>query len=236
MNRIDAGLPYPRFHHPDFCTAVSFRSTTDLLLEMIEGWGTAMLTGGRSLTWAGGDTERRRMACALHRLRRAGLLVSPSRRGSTPRLQLTPRGRERITANTARKRWNGRWNGIWYTLFYDVPEADHRFRRSLRSYLQRLRLGRLQKSVWVTPFDIRPAYQDLRDAASLDAWALLVEARTVLGYDSRRLVRTAWPFDRIHRMQARFLRYSDLLRAFIAASRRPRVGWFEAGRRATALY
>lgn len=236
MNTVDATRPYPRFHHPDFCPTVFYREAADLMLEMIGGWGTAMLTGGRSLTWAGGNTERKRMASALRRLRKAGLLVSPSRRGSIPLLQLTPRGQERITAEKAQRRWDHRWNGIWYTLIYDVPEKDRRFRHGLRSYLQRLRLGRLQQSAWVTPFDIRPDYQDLREAASLDACALLVEARTVLGYDSQRIVRTAWPLDRIHRMHARFLRYSDVLRSFIAAARRPRVGWFEAGRRATALY
>ncbi len=65
-------------------------------------------------------------------------------------------------------------------------------------------MGNLQKSVWVVSRDIRPEFSDLCKAASLDGFAYLFEARTVLGLPSQRVVEEAWDFERLELLQTRY--------------------------------
>jgi phenylacetic acid degradation operon negative regulatory protein len=89
-------------------------------------------------------------------------------------------------------------------MMYDIPEVDKRYRNELRKFLKRMRMGCLQKSVWVTPRDIRPEFDDLAKAASLGGFAYLFEARTVLGLPSRRVVEDSWNFDRLFLLQEHY--------------------------------
>ncbi len=90
-------------------------------------------------------------------------------------------------------------------LIFDVPEKDRPYRDTLRRFLKQLRMGCLQKSVWITPQDIRPEYADLEETAAIDAVAYLLESRTVLRLDRQEMVQNAWNFKRLHKLQARYL-------------------------------
>nr|WP_168433441.1 PaaX family transcriptional regulator C-terminal domain-containing protein [Pontiella sulfatireligans] len=68
-------------------------------------------------------------------------------------------------------------------------------------------MGCLQKSVWITPRDIRPDYDDLDRAAAVDSVAFLLEARTVLGYGNQSLVQEAWNFDHINEVQRLYVAF-----------------------------
>jgi DNA-binding transcriptional regulator PaaX len=87
---------------------------------------------------------------------------------------------------------------------FDIPEVDRKYRNVLRAFLKRLRLGCYQKSVWITPHDIRPDYDDLAEAAAFDAFACLFEAKTVLGMPAEKVVWEAWDMDRLYGIQNRF--------------------------------
>ena len=89
-------------------------------------------------------------------------------------------------------------------MVYDVPEADRVYRNVLRRFLKRLHLGCLQQSVWVTPHDIRPEFDDLSSAASVNAFAYLFESKTVLGLSGQSVVEDAWDFDELNAVQERY--------------------------------
>ena len=67
-------------------------------------------------------------------------------------------------------------------------------------------MGCLQKSVWISPRDIRPDFDDLCEAASIGDVALLFEAQTVLGLDPIRVVEQAWSMDQLYSRQEQYLR------------------------------
>ncbi|MBN1270513.1 MAG: hypothetical protein JXB04_13065 [Kiritimatiellae bacterium] len=71
----------------------------------------------------------------------------------------------------------------------------------LRGFLTRLRMGWLHRSVWVTPRDIRPDYDDLVRGAAVGRYAFLLEAETVLGQSSLEIVENAWDMDRLQQVQ-----------------------------------
>jgi len=58
--------------------------------------------------------------------------------------------------------------------------------------------------VWVTPFDIRPDYDDLMQAAMVEKFSYLFESRTVLGRNAQDVVQDAWDFERLGAIQRRY--------------------------------
>lgn len=141
---------------------------------------------------------------AVGRLAKQGLLVKEQGLDA-PQLRISQEGTDSLEAYLRPdKWWNRKWNGIWYLLVYDVPETDRSYRNTLRQFLKHQRMGCFQKSVWITPHDIRPQYADLEQGAALGAFACLFEARTVLGMPSERVVWESWDFDVLYNIQKRF--------------------------------
>ncbi|OGZ79651.1 MAG: hypothetical protein A2358_01655 [Candidatus Staskawiczbacteria bacterium RIFOXYB1_FULL_37_44] len=69
---------------------------------------------------------------------------------------VTEKGRMRIIKNIIRSKNNQfkRLSGSWLGIIFDIPEANRRERAFLRRELDMAGCKELQKSVWVTPFDI----------------------------------------------------------------------------------
>jgi DNA-binding transcriptional regulator PaaX len=47
-----------------------------------------------------------------------------------------------------------KWDGKWRIIIFDIPENRHKFRDNIRKSLLNLGFVKLQKSVWITPYDI----------------------------------------------------------------------------------
>jgi phenylacetic acid degradation operon negative regulatory protein len=186
------------FHHPDISLPVVRRRVGIEILEMLEMTSLFLTRGGWGLMKQSCYPNQAAYQNAASRLRRNGLIVTRSEGGRSPQLFLSDAGKGVLPDYFSPERlWNRRWNDIWYMLIYDVPEVDRKYRDVLRQFLRRLHMGCLQQSVWVTPEDIRPDFNDLEIAVNIDAFAYLFEARTVLGLSAREVVEDAWNFDRI---------------------------------------
>jgi DNA-binding transcriptional regulator PaaX len=198
-------MDWVQFHHPDISLPVLRRRIGIEMVELLEMSALFLSRGGWALVNRHTYPNRAAFRNASKRLRDKGLVVNQSTGGSVPQLFLTDNGRNQIPAYfTPEKFWNRRWNDIWYVLVYDVPEVDRKYRDVLRSFLKRMRMGCLQQSVWVTPEDIRPDFDDLSQTANIDAFAYLLEARTVLGLSSDRIVSNAWNYDRLELLQTHY--------------------------------
>lgn len=192
------------FHHPDLSLPVVRRRIGLELLEMLDVLGDVAIHGAWSFLHNRTFPNRKALDQAIGRLSKQGLVVK--RQGlDTPLLELSAEAGD-LMADYFRpdKWWSRKWNGIWYLLVYDVPEADRPYRNVLRQFLKRQRMGCFQKSVWITPHDIRPQYADLEEAAAVEVFACLFEARTVLGMPSEKVVWESWDFERLYEIQKRF--------------------------------
>ena len=184
----------------------------DLLGVMIEG----VATRGKAWTWNRNYPRMTGYRQALYRLRRDGLIARRDGRAGSPSLALTSEGRRHVSSEIMPERfWNQRWDRRWYLLMYDVPERERRYRDALNRFLTRLRMGCLQKSVFVSVRDIRPLFYDLNIAAAVAEYANVFEARTVFGQSDVAVVTRAWNFDRLRKIQ------EDYLDACQARMRRP---------------
>lgn len=70
-------------------------------------------------------------------------------------------------------------------------------------------MGCLHGSVWITPDDIRPDYDDLVKAAAVDEYSFLFASRTVLGRGSSEMVESAWHVRRLIEQQNWFCRVCE---------------------------
>jgi len=201
------------FHHPDWSLPVVRRKVAEEWIDLMSDVGELLASGGRSIIWKSTYPNRSAYNNAMYRLKTAGLVVRSDRSGRLPVLTLTEEGRRRLPVYYRPEReWNSTWNGIWYVLMFDVPEKERYYRDSLRRFLKRLRMGCLQKSVWVTPRDIRPECSDLEKTANVNAVSYLLESRTVLHRETAELVRDAWDFKHLQELHERYLQtYTDNL-------------------------
>jgi DNA-binding transcriptional regulator PaaX len=199
-------MEWAPFHHPDVSLPVIQRRARDELLTLLSGTAAMVLSGGASELYGHCYPNHRAYDASLGRLRKNGLLAISKKDGSLPALKLTEDGLAMIPDYYNPSRfWNQRWNKWWYVLMFDVPETSRSYRDTLRKFLKKSRFGCLQKSVWVTPFDVRPAYDDLDRGASVDSVAFLFEARTVLGHGNQSVVQEAWDFKRLETIQDFYL-------------------------------
>ncbi len=203
-------MEFESFEGPGICWPVVRRQAGHELLMLLMGFGDALLTYGRSLMWSDRFPNEGAYQSALSRLRKNGLLVSQRTGPGTPSLFLTEEARARTPAALRpEKRWKRKWPGYWYVLSYDVPEVHKAYRETLRRFLARMHMGCLHKSVWITPDDIRPEYQDLAETAAVEQFSFLLQARTVLGRSTEDVVLTSWPFDRLDMLQSHYCHVSQ---------------------------
>lgn len=193
------------FHHPDICLPVLRSRAADFLVDMLDFYGEAICTRGKSATWCSCFPSNTAYRSAIHRLRRKGVVASHRRKDGSSVLRLAVTRKTTNPALRPERRWNARWDGIWRVMVYDISEKERCFRNSLRSFLSSLRMGCLQKSVWVTPQDIRPEYADLQTTLGIEHVSHLFEARTVLGRSAQTIVSQAWDFGALTERQRWFI-------------------------------
>ncbi len=197
-------------HHPDISLPVIRRKASRELITLLAGTTELLLSGGRSSLYAGCYPNTHAFQSSVDRMRKQGLITVSKTDGSLPELKLTPSAISSLPPYyTPEKFWNKRWNKWWYVLMFDVPEKDRSYRDTLRKFLKKMRCGCLQKSVWVTPRDIRPDYEDLNRAAAVDSVAFLFESRTVLGFGDQSVVREAWDFNKLNQIHESYIQFAE---------------------------
>lgn len=190
------------FHDPDICLPVVRRRFGEALLDLVAWYAMLPAPGG---FWQPSYQSKIAHSCATYRLRKAGLLAYKN--GSKRILELTDLGEKEILRTLKPQRfWNQKWNGIWDIMVYDIVEEERALRDNLRGFLKRLRMGGLQRSVWVSVRDIRPEYDDLMRTVSIQFECFLFESKTVLGQGPDSVVNSAWNWDRIDQIQSHYLR------------------------------
>lgn len=198
-------MKWQEFHHPDISLPVVRRRLGMELMEMLELASVFLTRGGWGVLYRSCYPDQQAYRRAAGRLEKNGLVVGRSVRGEVPRIALSDSGRQALPDYfNPDMFWNKRWNGFWYLFVYDVPEKNRSYRDVLRRFLKRMRLGCLQQSVWVTPTDIRPEFDDLVKGAGVDSFAYLFESKTVLRLPNRRVVDDAWDLERLYEIQSRF--------------------------------
>lgn len=177
------------------------------LVDMLAITGELIASRGRSFLFPRCPDRSTVYDLAAARLRKAGLVAIRRAGGKPPVLSLTDAGQAKVSDVIWPERfWKRTWDGRWFVLIYDVPEVQARYRRSLQRFLRRMRMGCLQRSVWIAASDIRPLFDDLEAAAAVKDYAYLFEAQTVMGQSGIELAQRAWRFDALRAGHLKYLK------------------------------
>lgn len=105
------------------------------------------------------------------------------------------------------------WDGKWRMVVFDFPEVARKARDAFRWRLRSERMGCLQKSVWLTPDPVIPAWRTLLQETELTEWVLLFESAEMGPVDDREIARKVWFLDKLNARYQRYLtEFSDLPR------------------------
>lgn len=194
------------FHHPDVSFPVLRRRIVEDFLDMLLWYGDVASSQGRAILWQNCFSSEASYYNAVSRLRKSGVLAGHPDVGVGRILEVSDNTRMKREALLHPDRfWKKQWNGYWSVLVYDIPEKEKVFRDALRRFLQHLRMGCLQKSVWIGSYDIRPNYDDLTQTVQIEFLSYLFEATTVLGRSHQDLVLNAWDFQELALRQRWYL-------------------------------
>lgn len=101
--------------------------------------------------------------------------------GRDGRYCLTQKGKRRVIKIQLRDHLSQRrtWDGKWRVLIFDVPERRRSARDFLRRELRLLGFKQLHRSVWVTPYDMPPAFRELLKESRLLSSTRFLIAETI---------------------------------------------------------
>lgn len=88
---------------------------------------------------------------AIANAKRYGYLSRTTDRASWP--EITKAGKKRLASIVPQYDEVRAWDGRLHLVTYDIPETNADDRYVLREYIRRIGCGRLQDSVWITPYN-----------------------------------------------------------------------------------
>jgi phenylacetic acid degradation operon negative regulatory protein len=100
------------------------------------------------------------------------------------------------------------WDGWWRIISFDIPEKLKGRRDYLRKKIERLGMGKMQESLYITPFDFGKDLKEYIDIHGLSDFVDVFEARHIFGYDPKKLAWRVWRLEKLEE------RYRELLEAF----------------------
>lgn len=109
------------------------------------------------------------------------------------KLQLTHKGELAINWLTPPfEKPKGKWDGYWYLLVFDVPEEIRKARNLLRDKLYNLGFGRIQKSVFISPYNSLPIIENLAKQNKVDQYIRTMVVKKI--NNQKQLIEQAWPW------------------------------------------
>ena len=103
--------------------------------------------------------------------------------------------------------WNEPWDKQWRLLSFDLPRRAHPQRRALQLWIESMRFGRLQGSVFISPRSLGGWMEDLAKLKIDPGAVVFMLGRFGGANEDRRYVGTAWNFDRINESYKAYLSF-----------------------------
>lgn len=100
----------------------------------------------------------------VKRMERKGLVVKEEVETGI-RIKITEKGKKEVLQYKLDEFTikSGDWDGKWRIVFFDIEEVDRKKRNKLRKILVRLGMKQLQKSLWVSPYEIEKEVRYVRE-------------------------------------------------------------------------
>jgi len=142
---------------------------------------------------------------AVSRLLKTGYIEKIIKNGE-PYFRLTGEGKRKLVRDLPILRLRSRkWDGWWRMVFYDIPEKDKRTRKAVQYKLLELGFGALQKSVYLSPYDLEEDLREFIESQGLEEVIFVTVAKRLSAGNDKKLAIKAWRLDRLNKHYAEFL-------------------------------
>ncbi|TSC96669.1 MAG: phenylacetic acid degradation operon negative regulatory protein [Candidatus Berkelbacteria bacterium Licking1014_2] len=121
-------------------------------------------------------------------------------------LKICPRGIEKINLIVPKINQSEKWDGRWCLVTFDIPEKMKSDREKLRRILKKLHFGRLQDSVWISPYDYFDNLQGIVEENNLQDWIIVSITKKLGREKSKDLAAKVWPLQKINERYADFIK------------------------------
>jgi len=157
--------------------------------------------------------ERHKAANVAHQLRRVGDIEKIIGKDGNVYFRFTDKGKARLIKEIPLLRFQKRrWDGKWRQIVFDIPEEMKPKREILRKKLNCLGFGMLQRSVYITPFDIGEELAEFLEENGLEEYAIVFEMEKLSGESEKELANAVWKLDNL---SCRYLDFINKWQGFL---------------------
>lgn len=154
--------------------------------------GSQMIYGGVPQRWKKHNFER-----SAKRMLKTGDIEKVLSHGK-PVLRLTSAGRGKWLREFPLFELSGKsWDGWWRMVAFDIPNKLKGRRASLREKLKELGMGKLQESLYLTPYDFGLDLQEFIKTHELSEYVEVFEARRTFESNPQTLAWRVWQLDKL---------------------------------------
>lgn len=159
--------------------------------------------------------QRQRAANVAYQLKKTGYIEKVIDKNGEVYFRFTDKGKTRLIREIPLLRFQTKpWDGKWRQVVFDIPEEMRAKREKLRDKLLSLGFGMLQRSVYITPFDISEQVADFLEEHNLSEYAVVFEMERLSGESEKELANVVWKLDDLHRRYLDFvMKWERLLEA-----------------------
>ncbi|MDZ7587326.1 MAG: PaaX family transcriptional regulator C-terminal domain-containing protein [Patescibacteria group bacterium] len=116
-----------------------------------------------------------------------------------PFLQITGMGKSKLVKNFPLLKWQKRrFDGYWRLVVFDIRETDRRVRQEFRRKLLDLGFGYLQRSVYISPYDVAEDMQEFIQLHNLGDQVFISVGKQLLAEDFTELVVRVWGLEKLN--------------------------------------
>ena len=114
-------------------------------------------------------------------------------------IRLTEQGKRYIKKHQESEwRLPSTWDKKWRLVVFDIPEEKRILRDHLRRYLKILGFGKVQRSIWISPYNFIKEIRKYTDKLKLSGYVFQITADEFQGFSESILVQTFWNIKDIH--------------------------------------
>lgn len=102
-----------------------------------------------------------------------------------------------------------KWDGYFMIITFDIPEKERSIRRSLREKLEQLGFGRLQMSVYISPYHFEEDMDEFLNENSLKEDVFVLTAKKLLTDDLKVFAQKVWKVKKINKGYLGIIKYIE---------------------------
>lgn len=158
---------------------------------------------GRSLRYGMGRIDARMGRFNYESIKRA--ITHAREKGWIKGLTISSEGKKRLEGVLPEYSRSRKWQGEWYLVSFDIPEVMRKKRGILRAALKMLGFGKLQNSVWISPYNFLGNIEKIVEENSLNPYVIMSVSNKVGRVDAKTLAERIWNLSRIRNLYREFM-------------------------------